>query len=522
MANQAQVNEKLAARVRAKTDKMFLACEVLGYDFVPEVHKELFDCYIPFDEKKAWREQSDVKDRLVIWSRGFFKSTSIVVECIQAILNFPDIRILIQQGSIATTQNLLHEIKSHFLGISPRSKFRDLFPEFCANELGSVNKFITPARVQKQLQQATVTVASPRSIKTGQHFDALFADDLVNESNFSSAKKIKKTKDEFRACIPLIDPGGYRYVSGTRYAFGDLYEEIIRGNENNQWKITVKDCYSDNGKDVRFPARVLADGRIIGFTKDGLLQIQREDPIMFSAQYLNKPSHGGVQLFTEEKMLAAMVSEKDVPALSAAVLFVDLASSQAIQADDSVILCGKTDHLRNMYVVDGTGGAWTPAVLALKIIEMAMKHKPIRILIEKTASSAYFVEYLKILCRDKEVVLPIDYIPVNNSKDAKYIRISGLEGHIRSRRLRFFVGLECMEKLMSQFIEFPKARFSHDDYPDTVALMAQVFGAQGGLVTPLSAHRHPLLAEMERQSQEVNHLFEAPRIAENEMGAEFE
>jgi len=522
-----ELQAKLDERQRARTDKMYLA-KVLGYDFTEATHKELFDLYIPFDNKKAWREQSDIKDRMVIWSRGFFKSTSIIVEGIQAVLNFPDIRILLMQGSVPITQNLLHEVKSHFVGTAPRSRFRQLFPEFCDDVLGNANRFVTPARTQLQLQQATFTVASPRSIKTGQHYDILFADDLVNESNFQSAKKLQKVQQEFSALIPLIDPGGYRLVTGTRYAFGDLYENIIRANVDGQWKITIKDCYSDSGTEVRFPQQTLEDGRIIGFTREQLLRIQREDPSMFSAQYLNRPSTGTVQLFTTERMLACVVAAQDVPALSPAVLFIDLASSGGHESDDSVILAGKTDHLANIYICDGIGGQWSPAVLAIQIIEMSLKHRPIRVLIEKTASATYFMEYLRIVCRDKNIVLPIDFIKISNQKDAKLIRISSLEGHVRSKRLKFFAGLPVWPKMLEQFVQFPRARFGHDDYPDTVALAVQTFGTAYSPVIPLSAQRHPLLAAMDlaEAQQTAAGIFtqdgQVNKQSSDSMGSEFE
>jgi predicted phage terminase large subunit-like protein len=518
-----EVQARLDERERARTDKLFLAT-LLGYDFQKDVHQELFDCYIPFDTKKAWREQSSIKDRMIIWPRGHYKSTSIVVEAIQAVINFPNLRILLMQGSMATTQNLLREIKAHFLGVAPRSRFRNVFPEFCADSLGTVNQFTTPARTEMQLQQSTFTVASPKKITTGQHYDIGFFDDLVNAQNYQSAKKLQKVKDEFRSFIPLIDPGGYRQVTGTRYAFGDLYEDIARYNTNGQWTITIKDCYSDDGQKIRFEARTLPDGRIIGFTRDGLLLIQREDPAMFSSQYLNKPSTGNTQLFTDEKMLAAVIASDDAPALSPAVLFIDLASATGnAQNDDSVIVAGKTDHLAKMYVVDAVGGQWTSAQFANQIIAMALKHRPVKIMVEHTGAASYFVDFLKVMCRDKNIVLPLDFIKINNTKDAKLIRISSLEGHIRTKRLRFFAGLPCWEKMHQQFVEFPRARYGHDDYPDTVALMAQTFGSSYQPVVPLSAQRHPLLAAMEQQGRDVTRFVLGKEVDQSDsMGSEFE
>jgi predicted phage terminase large subunit-like protein len=533
--NAAEVQVKLDVRERGRTDKFYLATEILGYDFVESVHKELFGLFIPYDKSKPWREQSSIHDRLILWPRGHFKSTAVIVEIIQAIINFPDIRILLMQGSVSTTQNLLAEIKAHFLGTAPRSKFSQIFPEHCTtkdekgntvqlNRLGTASKFTTPARVQKQLKEATVSVASPKAITTGMHFEIGFFDDLVNALNYNSAKKLKKTAEEFRAMIPLIDPGGYRIVSGTRYAHGDLYEQIIRADiTSKQWTISVKKCWSEDGKEVRFPQTTLPDGRIIGFTFDQLLQIMREDPAMFASQYLNKPASSANQIFTEEKILGAVISEKDTPVLSQAVLFVDLAASEAEGADDSVVLCGKTDHLGSIYIADMVGGQWSPSGLAVQVIEMSLKHRPLRVMVEKTASATYFVTYLQVLCRDKGITLPIDYIKVNNTKDAKYIRIASLDGNLRNKRLRFFAGLPNFEKLVEQFVKFPGHR--HDDYADTVALAVQTFGGQLGAVAPQTSSKHPILIMMEQQERRnAENSFIKPQqeFVPDSMGSDFE
>lgn len=512
-------------REKARVDKLFLATEVLGYDFQSDVHDELFACYIPMDAAKQWSEQSPVKDRMVLWPRGHYKTYSIHVEIIQMIINFPDVRILIMQGNREATSKLLKTIKSHFNGENSDSKFGYFFPEFCATRLGTASEFTTPARRQKGLPQATVTIASPRTMKTGQHYDAGFFDDMVNDQNYRKDKSLQKIEEDFNMCLPLIDPGGYRYVTGTRYAHGDMYENIARQNTEGKWTITIKDCWSDSGKRVRFPQRTLPSGKIIGLTREYLMEIQRVTPAIFASQYLNKPASSASQIFTTTRMLGACVSEKDCPSLSQGVLFIDLAGSDDddVARDDSVILCGKTDHLANIYCVDGIGGQWSVDALASKVIEMAMKHKPLRILYEATASSRFFIAYLGTVCRDVGVTLPLQPLKVDNNKGAKQLRIEALDGHLRTKRLRFFLGLSCWPKMIEQFVTFPKAKYGHDDYPDTVALMVQQFTGEMRPVKPLSEERHPLLKAMELQELENQSLFQHPEVrGEDDMGSEFD
>src|SRR6266478_10056310 len=156
-------------RDRAKIDRMYLANEILGYDFRPETHQPLFDQYPPFIEGQPW--QFEQRDVLILWARGHFKTTAVmVVLVIQAILIFADITILIMQGNIKNTQERLKEIASHFLGDAQGNRFIEIFPEFChkqgktgrpsghstkADLRLTRNSFVTPARQRLQIPQAT-------------------------------------------------------------------------------------------------------------------------------------------------------------------------------------------------------------------------------------------------------------------------------------------------------------------------------------------------------------------------------
>jgi predicted phage terminase large subunit-like protein len=479
--------EKLAAaqleiRDRCRNDKMYLS-QQLGYDFQQDVHPDLFANYITYDSTKPWVDQSPIKNRLVLWSRGFYKTTSIIVEIVQLILNFPDSRILLMQGTVPNTKTLLAEIKTHFDGTNFRSNLKDIFPEFCSldRRLGSAMEFTIPNRT-RTLKDPTVRVASPKTTKAGQHYDAGFFDDLVNEVNYRSPAMIKKTIDDFTMYIPLIDPGGYKFVTGTRYSFGDLYEQILRWNTNSkEWSITVKPCWRlvDDVLVSNFPTRQLADSRVVGISIEQLKAIQVQDPEMFASQYLNLPISVSAHLFPEELMLAHVVTPKDpsFPELGYKTLFVDLSGGRdkARNSDDTVIICSQQDSMNKIYCVDGIGGQWGPLAQAQSIINMALKHRPIRIWIEESAAGFYFVEYLKTVARDVGVNLPLDFIKVNNHKDAKHMRISVISGFLKQNKLYFCAGLPCWEKMLEQFVAYP--RMKHDDYPDTVALMCEHYQA---------------------------------------------
>src|SRR5579862_4007621 len=152
---QARIDARVQERDRCRADLQYLS-EAMGYDFVPEVHQELWDQFFKLDPSKPWALQSDIHKILILWSRGHYKTTAVVVFIVQLILNFPDIRILIMQGSQMVTRTLLHQIRSHFNGEAQGSRIPQLFPEFCDLEkvLGTMNAFTVPARKNKGLAQA--------------------------------------------------------------------------------------------------------------------------------------------------------------------------------------------------------------------------------------------------------------------------------------------------------------------------------------------------------------------------------
>jgi phage terminase large subunit-like protein len=481
----AKLDKKLATEVAAKTDvrhkcrtdKFFLA-EVLGYDFQLDVHTDLFANYISYDESKPWTEQSTIKNRLILWSRGFYKTTSAVVEIIQAVLNFPDIRILLMQGSVPNTKTLLKEIKSHFDGTNFRSRLKEIFPEFCETEkrFGTAMDFTVPCRT-RTLKDPTVRVASPRTVKAGQHYDAGFFDDLINEQNFRNPRLIQKAIGDFNLYTPLIDPGGYKFVTGTRYAFGDLYEWVIRQDSvTHEWNITLRPCWhkDEQGNLVsNFPPRKLADGRIVGISVEQLLAIQREDAEMFAAQYLNQPISVSKHPFPEELILKHVrsMNEEKPPALGPATLFIDLAASKKDDRDHTVVLTGQQDSMGIPFVTDCVGGSWGPFESAKVIIGQALKHRPLGIYLEETAAGMVFKALLETVALDMGVRLPLNLIKVNNNKDAKHFRIMVVSGLLKKDRLYFLAGLPAWDAMLQQFTAYPQMR--HDDYPDTVALMCE-------------------------------------------------
>lgn len=430
----------------------------------PDVHPEMFEALCPGDKTS----------RLILWPRGHFKTTAVVVDVVQRILNDADCRIMLMQASLKLTRGWLAEIFSHFSGKNPKSKLLQLFPEFAAT--GNADGFTVACRKRVHLKEKTVVAASPKAVATGQHYSALYADDLVHTGNFRNVELLDKLENEFSHFIPLIDPGGYITVTGTRYSFADIYQRIITRNKG-EWVVSVKGCFRDDGG-LLFPERVLTDGRKIGFTPELLAQIQRDDPETFSAQYLNQVISAKNHIFPEPLIFSVVraSSDKEFPALSPCVFMIDLAESTKAESDNSVISIGRQDGRGRVWVSDVIGDTWSPANLAIVILQQTLKHRPARILIEKQPGAEFFGEYLKTMGLEKGLRLPIDYVKRSNQKNAKYLRIASLESAFRDKRMVLLAGINNFDRLVQEFTEFPRGR--HDDRPDCLALLYKFFSEQ--------------------------------------------
>lgn len=503
-------------RRRCKTDKQYLS-EVLGYDFVPAVHSELWKQFFQYSDHKPWAKQSDLAKILILWPRGHFKTTAVVVDIIQAILNFSDIRILIMRGSIGITKAWLAEIKAHFTGTNPNSHLADYFPEFCAPlDLDNQMAFTVAPRRNKGLAQATVTVASPKSIKTGTHYDIGFFDDLVNDQNYRSAVLLKKVQQDFFACMPLIDPPFFAVMTGTRYSFGDVYENIMRANVRGEWRVSFRTCWADEAQIIPlFPQQPAIDrpwtddqgightgGKLVGFTKEQLDFMRDGDPEMFASQYLNQPMVKGGQRFPKQLLESCKIRKTEVPGLSPAIFFVDIASTNSDTADDSCIIVGKNDLQMTQYVVEARGGQWPSSMLAEQIILAALEYRPVTIYFEKSSSAIFFMDYLRLVAFEKKIFLPLDFLKLDVRKDAKYTRIGSLQGLMKSKRLRFFEGLTTWDKIVHQFEIFPGGKHKHDDYIDTIALFAtHMIGKM--ISQPVKPKINPIFEMIRQQEQQT-------------------
>ena len=353
-------------RFQAKHDHVFLGTTVLGMDFQENPHRLLFGQFLK-KQPGTGLVLSDLdqttKKRMILWPRGLFKTSAVIVEIVQLILNYPNVRLCFLTGGDQLAKRQLARVKRMFE--KPTPLFKKMFPEFCGiktvfnkkenkwveqtMKLGNAHEFTIPCRTNDTFAEPTFAISTAKSVKAGSHFDIIFIDDLVNEQNYRSVKSLEKCYQDYLDICPLLEPTGFIIMTGTRYSYGDTYERIqdMAKTEEKElgrtiWKFSIRDCWSlgcrncshpqdgfasdvyhdksvnileppctrpgctcrgfepTGTKGVLFPAVRTKDGRAIGHTLEFLEgERVRLGAEFFANQYENSPMAQGSQTFTD-------------------------------------------------------------------------------------------------------------------------------------------------------------------------------------------------------------------------------
>src|SRR5215471_6708 len=497
----------LNQRCEGQFDHLFLANELMGYDFQPNPHAALFQEFLqkdPEQKKPLYLLDPKIKKRMILWPRGLFKTSAVIVEIVQLILNYPDIRILILSGSKALARRQLARVRKIFE--QPTTKFRQLYPEFCAapgRKLpeATADEFTVPCRRLTQLAEPTVCISSAKSVKAGSHFDAIFPDDLVNEQNYKSAKLLNGVWDDYCAIGPLLEPAGFMFVTGTRYAFGDTYERIIEAAQQEMretgstvWKISIKSCwirfcktcrhpdirhdsdrsytqppctwegchckcFVDSGeKKVLFPQAVTRDGRQVGHTVEFLESERREKGTEFFAnQYENSPISKEQQRYTPEMLARQTFFHLNaIPPDAGTFMVGDLSYIGDDKRDLSVLYLVKV-WMGVLWVYKCLAGNWDSDEACTNILAAIMQDRPQAVWLERFLG---WEAYNNILM-SKAVALGMQQLPVEWRKldrrtDAKTMRIGTPLSWLIDRKLWLFAGMLHYDKLINQLKKWPK------------------------------------------------------------------
>ena len=254
--------------------------------------------------------------------RGYLKSTvNTVLYCLWRVYRNPNIRICINTNNQALAYSFIRQLRVYFEDTELLDRVWNCRPHFSGRLVPNMKttKLARGASIQdteaadnkiiwnnvalqvlrpKKLKEPTITIGSANSINTGNHYDLVIFDDVVdfdNSKTYEKREKLRRWMNEVESQldpmqvsevegseIPLDDIIGIKMLNGTPYYDDDLYSSFMRRADDSPRISVFKRNIYRNGVDAsdgynwssRFNDAIIAD-----------IKERIDDPRVFAAQY---------------------------------------------------------------------------------------------------------------------------------------------------------------------------------------------------------------------------------------------
>jgi hypothetical protein len=543
-----EYDQWLADREACLRDQLVLS-KVMGLDLVENPHRAMFDFFGRVTKGMTLQDfvTTYTKKKMCLLPRGIGKTFGIRVQEAYMILNFPRIRICFLTGGENLGKRQSIQTKKVFS--RPTGEFLRLFPEFCtisvkskkgiwtdeAPDWGNAHEWNVPARGDSIYPEPTFAISTAKAAKAGSHFDLIFIDDLVNDTNWDSETLLEQSYQDYLDICPLLDPlHGAMLVTGTRYAVGDCYDriqakakEMAAAGQDVVWAFLIRGCWSTDCQNPKcghpaifhnqlglpahctkpecdcssfveggerkclFPAVQKADGELFGHTIQFLMSAQQEyGKRYFSCQYLNDPKVAvAFKTFTQQLIDDATIDLARMPDrnISMQYLVGDMAYSLGEDCDDTVIFAFAKPRFGGAHYIWACWyGKFTASNKADLVLNTMKLIRPETMFMQKDLGSENFQLNLTARATAPEfglIKVPITWTELGtHTKDAKLKRIADSELALKGKRLYFAVSTingqkefqgtpGAYAKLCQQLLKFP-APSTHDDFADCAGMVA--------------------------------------------------
>jgi predicted phage terminase large subunit-like protein len=463
------------------------------------------------------------QNRLLQMPRGHLKSTLTIGYILWRIYRNPNIRILNACNVKELAEAFIRELRGYFededladMVWNTRPHVRgSLVPpldksnrRYYGDDNESSDRKIVWSNTQIQVlrdskaKEPTVMSTSVKSKSTGQHYDIVIMDDVVDMDNASTPVKINRvkrwvgdaasvrTKIAYESICGILPDGtvfsemlGDEYVvTGTHYDPEDYYSFIKQNTARLGFAVLNRNIYKNNTDP--------SEGYLWSkFTRQMEIELRAELsdlPGVFEAQYLNMVNNKALQIlnmdFVEWTSGAAMLencsdgqvsyrSQKDQSVdYFEPVMAIDFAVSLSSRADYTAICVGGKSYQRRLCVADFSVGHYSTEQTLNEIVRLAKKWRIKRLYAETIGFQALYRDMIVRKLREEGLsVGVIDYKPTGN----KHKRIEAqLSPYFSSGDIVFPMELRGKAAVYNSFAFFGRAS-TKDDPPDALAVVAE-------------------------------------------------
>lgn len=330
---------------------------------------------------------------LDIWGREHYKSTIITFAgSIQEILRDPEITIGLFSHVKGIAKKFLAQIQRE---LQSNATLKELFPDILYAEperdspSWSLDNGITVIRKGNPKEATMEAHGLVDGQPTSAHFGLLLYDDVVTKESVNTPEQIQKTTEAWELSDNLGVAGGPKIMVGTRYSFGDTYQEIIK---RKAVKLRHRPATHDgtiSGEPVLFSPLIWAK------------KVIDQGEATICCQMLGNPLGGHQRMFDQADIQVYEVR----PNTLMAYLMVDPARSTKKDSANTAMAVVALDYAGNKYLLDGINhkldlqGRWN----ALRTLWGKWVHAPgiqgLHVGYERTGAQAdldYFMERQKV------------------------------------------------------------------------------------------------------------------------------
>jgi phage terminase large subunit-like protein len=406
-----QPNAKVEAAAFTLARRDYIRDQVLNHGRLDILCEEVLGYNLQPFHKKLQRFALRTRESLQLAFRGGGKSTTITISMsVFYILRNPNIRILIASKTIGFAKGVLGEIKGHL------EKNEDLIAIF-GPQVGDLkwgeSEIIVAGRT-KVAKEATITTVGVGGQTVGRHYDVIFGDDLVDQSNSQTEHMREATRIfYYKTLMPTLEPGGELHLVGTRYHWQDLYGHLQR----NEMAETTQIIPVLNG-----------EGKTPWPEKFDAAQIQKKKKAMGLPIFVTQMQCDATQMKGDIFDIDYMpeVELSDVPKDAKYYLGVDVSTGES--NDFFAIVCIAVRGSK-VWVVDHFEGKLRFSDQAKKIHDWADKYDPIKVGIEINVYQVVLAQTIE----EKWPWIVVKRIRTRDNKERRAIRLAARheEGEFR-------------------------------------------------------------------------------------------
>jgi phage terminase large subunit-like protein len=512
--------EWLDFRDKARKDLFWFGTAVLGHDFLSRVHQPICDIFVSKNFDGAFsqgyklndvheaikRQQrfddngNPTREALILDPRGFYKSTINRVDCVQWMINVPDIRILLITGEHSLAKAMMVSIKKYLClpkGETP-TDFHLLFPEYVLTGRDSTTgtPFTVPCRKHPQVEP-TFWVRPVGGNLSGWHCDIKKGDDVITDKNANTDDVRDELNKKYSGSSYIVDQWGFTDTIGTRY-FGppnpDWYGLKLKAaadSKDSAMKFSIRAAWVVKPEHIDKSLRDLTEDMVdltfpekVSFRELRAELLDNEN--LFRCQRLNEPlgsdQDSGYKVSFDEQVLQRHLYQKEAAPQNGDVFICwDWAPTATSRSDYSAGVVARVyvcpDGRYGLVILEVACDKWTQSELAVQIISLNKKWNPKKTMIEKSMGAEGLAIYLHDLAPRFGVTLDIFWRPPSTEIHAKKTRIKGLEILLKEDRL-WFVSGHWVQQTFDQLTRYtgdPKNRGRHDDIPDAMSYFPITF-----------------------------------------------